>query len=325
MLKKDEVSAALQAAYLDKDKMTIVFNPLVVNTGSKLVVIDTGNGPAAFEQTKGAVGQFHSNLAAAGIDAKAVDAVIISHFHGDHINGLLTADGKPAFPNAEVMVPAPEWTFWMDDGNMSKAAGEARSKGNFKNVRRVFGALGNKVTQYEPDKEIVARHHRARDATGTRRAILARISSGSGDERAGRRPTSPTSRRCSCAIRAGMRCSTWTGRMAEADASQALRPLAADRMVVQGFHYPFPAAGLCREGWRRLPAGADRLESGALTGSCGAIIPPRARGGLLSRNGDSAAGRSGCIPSVRERRYHYAILTGPPANGAARRSKGRKS
>ena len=64
--KKDEVNAALEKSFLPKDTMTIPFNPVVVNTGSKLVLIDTGNGPAAYEQSKGAVGQVHTNLAAAG-------------------------------------------------------------------------------------------------------------------------------------------------------------------------------------------------------------------------------------------------------------------
>ena len=63
-----------------------------------------------FEQSKGAVGQYHTNLQAAGIDRNAVDTVIISHFHGDHINGLVGAENKPAFPNAEIMVPEAEWT-----------------------------------------------------------------------------------------------------------------------------------------------------------------------------------------------------------------------
>jgi glyoxylase-like metal-dependent hydrolase (beta-lactamase superfamily II) len=45
---------------------------------------------------------------AAGIDAGAIDAVIISHYHRDHIDRLLKADGSPAFPNAEVLVPAVE-------------------------------------------------------------------------------------------------------------------------------------------------------------------------------------------------------------------------
>ncbi|MCX7319988.1 MAG: MBL fold metallo-hydrolase, partial [Hyphomicrobiales bacterium] len=92
--KKDQVNAQLEKSFLPKDKMTIHFAPLVINTGGKLVVIDTGNGPGAFAATKGNVGQFANNLAAAGIDAKNVDMVVISHFHGDHVNGLLAADGS---------------------------------------------------------------------------------------------------------------------------------------------------------------------------------------------------------------------------------------
>ena len=76
-------------------------------------------------------------MAAAGLDAKAVDVVVISHFHGDHINGLLTADNAPAFPNAEVPVPAAEWKYFMDDGEMGKQTTD-RMKGVFANARRDF-------------------------------------------------------------------------------------------------------------------------------------------------------------------------------------------
>ena len=79
--------------------------------------------------------------------------VAITHFHGDHINGLLTADNKPAFPNAEIIVPTAEWAYWMDDGNISRAP-EAL-KNNFNNARRVFGALQGKVTQLDGGKDIV--------------------------------------------------------------------------------------------------------------------------------------------------------------------------
>src|SRR5262249_57325857 len=98
------------------------YSPAVVNTGSKLVVMDTGLGLGMHQQSKGAGGQFHGNLAAAGIDPNTVDTVIISHFHADHINGLLGADNKPAFPHAEVLVPAGEWTFWMDESNAAKVS-----------------------------------------------------------------------------------------------------------------------------------------------------------------------------------------------------------
>ena len=58
---------------------------------------------------------------AAGIDPKSIDTVVISHYHGDHVNGLLRADNSLTFPNAEILVPAEEHKFWMDDGEMSRA------------------------------------------------------------------------------------------------------------------------------------------------------------------------------------------------------------
>jgi glyoxylase-like metal-dependent hydrolase (beta-lactamase superfamily II) len=151
---KDDINKIFAENHLPVDKVTHTFNPVVINTGPKLVVIDTGLGPDQFAQTKGKVGQFQNNLAAANIDRAAVDTVIISHFHGDHINGLLAAENKPAFPNAEIMVPATEWKFWMDDGEMSKGVGNPILEGNFKNIRRVFDALGRKVTPYESGKEL---------------------------------------------------------------------------------------------------------------------------------------------------------------------------
>src|SRR5215216_7388569 len=150
---RDEVNAALAAAYYEKDMMTTPYNPVVVNTGSKLVVIDTGTSEANFARSKGAAGQFHGNLAAAGIDRNAVDLVVISHFHGDHINGLLTPDNKLAFANAEILVPAAEWKCFMDDGEMSRAPA-GRMQEVFTNLRRVFDALGRKVTPYEAGTEV---------------------------------------------------------------------------------------------------------------------------------------------------------------------------
>jgi glyoxylase-like metal-dependent hydrolase (beta-lactamase superfamily II) len=150
---KDDINKALQAAYLPPDKMTVLFNPMVINTGSKLVVIDTGYGPEMYAQSKGARGQFVTNMMAAGYDPKAVDIVIISHFHPDHVNGLVSADGKSAFPNAEIKVPAPESAFWMDDGNMGKAKGGLL--GAFKNNRRVMGVVAKQITKYEWNKEVV--------------------------------------------------------------------------------------------------------------------------------------------------------------------------
>src|SRR6201987_2662035 len=98
---KAEALAAAEAAYMPQGMVTVPFNPQLINTGSKLVLIDTGNGVANLEPSKGAVGRTLQNLAAAGVDAKKIDVVLLSHLHPDHTNGLRAADGSMAFPNAE--------------------------------------------------------------------------------------------------------------------------------------------------------------------------------------------------------------------------------
>src|SRR5271163_1627723 len=110
---KETALAAAEAAYMPKGMVTVPFNPQLINTGSKLILIDSGNGVSVLEPTKGQAGRTLQNLAAAGVDPKNVDIVIMSHLHPDHTNGIRAADGSMAFPNAEIMVPAKDWEFWM--------------------------------------------------------------------------------------------------------------------------------------------------------------------------------------------------------------------
>jgi glyoxylase-like metal-dependent hydrolase (beta-lactamase superfamily II) len=147
---KDQAIQAAAAAYMPEGKVTVPYSPMIVNTGKKLIAIDTGNGLGAYAAKNGAIGQARINMEAAGIDPKQIDTVIISHFHGDHIGGLKNADGSPAFPNAEILVPAVEQAFWGDDGNQSKA--NFFNKSQFPNVKKMLAGL--KLTPYEANKEI---------------------------------------------------------------------------------------------------------------------------------------------------------------------------
>src|SRR5215510_9104526 len=150
---KDDLVATLAAAGLPTDHMRNTYAPIMLETGGKRVLIDTGNGEAALAQSKGERGRLQDNLAAAGIGRDTIDVVVISHFHADHVNGLLDAESKPAFPKAEIKVPDAEWTFWMDDGEMSRAP-KGRMTELFHNNRRVFDALGRKVTRYAWNAEV---------------------------------------------------------------------------------------------------------------------------------------------------------------------------
>jgi len=151
---KAEAVAAAEAAYMPPGMVTIPFNPQLVNTGSKLILIDSGNGIANYEPTKGAVGRTPQNLAAAGVDPKSIDIVLMTHLHPDHTNGIRALDGSMAFPNAEIMVPAVDWAFWMSDENAAKAESNAMMKNYFANVRKVYAGIESKVTKYDWGKEV---------------------------------------------------------------------------------------------------------------------------------------------------------------------------
>jgi glyoxylase-like metal-dependent hydrolase (beta-lactamase superfamily II) len=107
------VNKALAAAFLTPNVLLISFTALLVNTGAKLVLIDTGTAG----QIADSAGFMNANLAAAGVSPSAIDTIVISHFHLDHIDGIKTKDGDKVFANAEILVPEPEWKFWMDDGH----------------------------------------------------------------------------------------------------------------------------------------------------------------------------------------------------------------
>jgi glyoxylase-like metal-dependent hydrolase (beta-lactamase superfamily II) len=233
-----DLNGALEAAYYPKDLMTTPYNPIVVNTSGKLVVIDTGTGEAAYERSKGVTGQFQANLEAAGIDRNAVDMVVISHFHGDHINGLITPDKKLAYPSAEVLVPAAEWKFFMDDGEMSRATGD-RMKGVFAGARTVFDAIGRKVTPYEPGKEIAPGLTAVATPGHTPGHSSHIIASGTAKVYVQADVTHVPF--------VHVRNPGWhafydqDGAMAEATRRKVYDMLAAEKMMVQGFHYPFPS------------------------------------------------------------------------------------
>jgi len=153
---KEQALAAAEAAYMPKGMITVPFNPQLINTGSKLVLIDCGFGGAFFEASKGAVGRTVTNLVAAGVEPESVDIVLMSHLHPDHTNGIRAADNSMAFSNAEIMVPAKDWDFWMSEENAAKAQSNQMMKDYFANVRKVYAGIENKVTKYEWGKEVTA-------------------------------------------------------------------------------------------------------------------------------------------------------------------------
>ncbi len=119
-ISQERIDEILAANFLDKTDFTVDQNALVVNTGGKLVLIDTGMG---FRKVYGPrTGHLLSNLRAAGIDPASIDVVALSHGHPDHVWGLVGEDGKPNFPNAQIHITQADLEYWTDEAKLSDSA-----------------------------------------------------------------------------------------------------------------------------------------------------------------------------------------------------------
>jgi glyoxylase-like metal-dependent hydrolase (beta-lactamase superfamily II) len=251
---KAEVNAALIAVRMQADIFVNPYNPVVINTGGKLALIDTGRGCAAFDASNGMHGQLLKNLATTGIDPNAIATVIISHYHRDHIDGLLRSDGSLAFPNAEILVPAREHQYWMDDGEMSRAP-KGRIAEVFKNVRRVIGSnILSRLRTFQWNQEVIS-------------GVVAIAASGHSPGHTSFVVTSGTS---TLFVQADLthapvpfvRHPGWhpfydhEPLEAEKTRRRMYEMLIAERMPVQGFHFPFPSIAYIekrRSGYREIP------------------------------------------------------------------------
>lgn len=246
-VKKEEVQAALSAAYLPTDIMTIWFNPTLVTNGSNHVLIDTGLG-----EPKGPIGHTRPNLVAAGVDPKSIGTVIISHFHGDHINGIRNGAGELNFPSAEILVPEAEWAFWMSDDNMNKAPDAM--KGAFGNVRRVFKGLEDKVKKYEAGKEIapgITSVATPGHTPGHMSFVVA-----NGNDRVFVQSDVTNNPHLFVNNPHWHVQFDMNAQEAEATRRKVFDMVAADKLLVAGFHFPFPATGHIEKdgnGYRLVP------------------------------------------------------------------------
>lgn len=237
----DEVRAVLAESFLPTDHYKGPYTITFVDTGRQLIAFDAGTGG----QMSPTAGLMERNMRLAGIDPARVNLVVITHCHQDHIHGLTTREGAAVFPNAEIAVAEPEWAWWADATNENRSPQGQRV--NFANVARRFAPYANRIRRFGDNAELapgiraVAAHGHSPGHTVVQVAngnaqllILADITHR--PELFARRPDYVS-------------LFDFDGQAAAASRRRILDRAAADRTLVTGYHFPFPATGyIAREG-----------------------------------------------------------------------------
>jgi glyoxylase-like metal-dependent hydrolase (beta-lactamase superfamily II) len=237
-----DVQAELRDAFLPQDRLVIPFTVTFLDTGRDLVVFDSGNGVTAPDATNG---RMIANMRAAGIDPARVTRVVMSHFHGDHVNGLLNAEGAAAFPNAEVIVPEAEIAWWGDATNETRSPEGQRA--TFANSARRLAPYAARLRRIGPDAEVIPGvrsvaayghtpgHTCYHIADGAEQMMFVADTSNR-PELLARRPDFHI-------------VFDFDAVAAEATRRRIYDRVATDRIRITGYHFPFPANGyLAKEG-----------------------------------------------------------------------------
>ena len=141
-ISKEEASA-LQVAGFRTEQPKITLNAfLITGVGRKPVLIDTGYGEFAPAET---LGRLAEALAVTGVTPEAIETVLISHLHPDHVGGL-TAGGAAAYPNAEIVLHADEATHWLPDEALAKAPDGA--KPYFEGARKAVAPYAGRMREH---------------------------------------------------------------------------------------------------------------------------------------------------------------------------------
>lgn len=243
------VEGALRDAMLSTTRLDNPFIVTFLETPAGLTMFDSGTG-GQLAQT---AGRMRENLAAAGIDPARVTRILISHFHGDHITGLTTAENATVFPNAQVFVPEMEAAFWGDTSNESRAPQAQR--GTFANTARRFGPYQGKVERFAAGAEILPGVRAVAAYGHTPGHTVFHVADGADQLFV----TADTSARPEVFLRNPGWASIFDMDGAAATASRIaiFGRIAAERARMTAYHFPFPANGYVQrmgEGFRFIPA-----------------------------------------------------------------------
>ncbi|HTN95531.1 MAG TPA: MBL fold metallo-hydrolase [Nordella sp.] len=145
----EETKAALAKAGLTTDFMPIPLTVVVLTLGDRHIMVDSGSGVGQWQPT---AGHLPANMEAAGIDPAKIHTILLSHFHPDHIFGLMEkGTDKPVFPDAEIIVSGAEYRWWTEPGRVDKLPEGRKALGS--RIAKVFPTWSN-FTLVEDEKDV---------------------------------------------------------------------------------------------------------------------------------------------------------------------------
>lgn len=151
-LSKEEITSQLTNNFLPTDTIVLEQNSPIVNTGSQLVLFDTGMGAQKmFGPTTGRLGK---SMAEAGITGAQIDAVVCSHAHIDHIGGLVDARGRKLFPNAKIYLSEDDFKFWTDE-EAAKTEVKGKPKAFVEHARKNLLPYKNQLVFFKNEQQII--------------------------------------------------------------------------------------------------------------------------------------------------------------------------
>ncbi|MBY3446995.1 MBL fold metallo-hydrolase [Rhizobium laguerreae] len=148
-----ELQEVLRRAFLPAERLTLNLNTLLIEANGRRILLEAGAG-----QTMGPHGgRIFENLAAIGLRPEDIDIVVASHTHPDHVGNLRTADGGKAFPRATVFAPRADWDFFVrNDPELSYMPVPDEFRRNFAAaIKRSVEPVTYGIELYEAGEEIV--------------------------------------------------------------------------------------------------------------------------------------------------------------------------
>jgi glyoxylase-like metal-dependent hydrolase (beta-lactamase superfamily II) len=238
-----EVAPVLKANFM-QPVIQVTNNILVVDTGRERILVDTGFG----EKIGPSFGNFPelgANLRRAGITPESIDLVVISHGHLDHIGGLVTKSGAPAFPKAQFVFVDTEWNYWTGSRYESEVNGSPMpdpvKKGTIGAARDNLPPVADRSRFVKQGGEITGGvHYVAAPGHSPSHASILFTSGNEQFMHMGDIAHNPVT---------SLQHPDWTP-VFDYEPAQAIKSrraildrAAADRVMVMGYHFPFPAIG----------------------------------------------------------------------------------